>query len=172
MASAFDTALAAAAASAQKRRKDAQNVSFSDPQPDPELRAVWQNMNLPNVKVDLPVLQAKDIDDLQNFAVPHKVAAPRASIISCTPHPSLLLTARSSSPLVPLGLGGVAAQVGVQPLTKRELLGEARLPKKASLASEVAREVASVVAREVTSEVACVVTCVVAREGGGKGCQK
>ena len=25
-----------------------------------------KNMNLPNVKVDLPVLQAKDIDDLQN----------------------------------------------------------------------------------------------------------
>jgi len=28
-----------------------------------------KNMNLPNVKVDLPVLQPKDIDDLQNFGV-------------------------------------------------------------------------------------------------------
>jgi pyruvate kinase len=28
-----------------------------------------KNMNLPNVKVDLPVLQSKDIDDLQNFGV-------------------------------------------------------------------------------------------------------
>ena len=26
-------------------------------------------MNLPNVKVDLPVLQPKDIDDIQNFGV-------------------------------------------------------------------------------------------------------
>ena len=28
-----------------------------------------KNMNLPNVKVDLPVLQPKDIDDIQNFGV-------------------------------------------------------------------------------------------------------
>jgi len=38
-------------------------------------------MNLPNVKVDLPVLQAKDIDDLQNFAVPHKVDFIAASFV-------------------------------------------------------------------------------------------
>jgi len=40
-----------------------------------------KNMNLPNVKVDLPVLQAKDIDDLQNFAVPHKVDFIAASFV-------------------------------------------------------------------------------------------
>ena len=38
-------------------------------------------MNLPNVKVDLPVLQAKDINDLQNFAVPHKVDFIAASFV-------------------------------------------------------------------------------------------
>ena len=40
-----------------------------------------KNMNLPNVKVDLPVLQAKDIDDLQNFAVPQKVDYIAASFV-------------------------------------------------------------------------------------------
>ena len=40
-----------------------------------------KNMNLPNVKVDLPVLQAKDINDLQNFAVPHKVDFIAASFV-------------------------------------------------------------------------------------------
>ena len=38
-------------------------------------------MNLPNVKVDLQVLQAKDINDLQNFAVPHKVYFIAASFV-------------------------------------------------------------------------------------------
>ena len=47
-----------------------------------------QNMNLPNVKVDLPVLQPKDIDDLQNFAVPHKVDFIAASFVQVrTPTP-------------------------------------------------------------------------------------
>lgn len=40
-----------------------------------------KNMNLPNVKVDLPVLQPKDIDDLQNFAVPQKVDYIAASFV-------------------------------------------------------------------------------------------
>jgi len=40
-----------------------------------------KNMNLPNVKVDLPVLQPKDIDDLQNFAVLHKVDYIAASFV-------------------------------------------------------------------------------------------
>ena len=40
-----------------------------------------KNMNLPNVKVDLPVLQPKDIDDLQNFAVPHGVDFVAASFV-------------------------------------------------------------------------------------------
>uniref|UniRef100_A0A7S2HAX6 Pyruvate kinase n=1 Tax=Haptolina brevifila TaxID=156173 RepID=A0A7S2HAX6_9EUKA len=40
-----------------------------------------KNMNLPNVKVDLPVLQAKDIDDLKNFAVPQKVDFIAASFV-------------------------------------------------------------------------------------------
>merc|ERR1719487_389960 len=40
-----------------------------------------KNMNLPNVKVDLPVLQPKDIDDLQNFGVPHKVDYIAASFV-------------------------------------------------------------------------------------------
>ena len=40
-----------------------------------------KNMNLPNVKVDLPVLQPKDIDDLQNFAVPHGVDYVAASFV-------------------------------------------------------------------------------------------
>ena len=40
-----------------------------------------KNMNLPNVKVDLPVLQPKDIDDLQNFAVPHEVDFVAASFV-------------------------------------------------------------------------------------------
>lgn len=40
-----------------------------------------KNMNLPNVKVDLPVLQPKDINDLQNFAVPHKVDFIAASFV-------------------------------------------------------------------------------------------
>jgi len=40
-----------------------------------------KNMNLPNVKVDLPVLQPKDIDDLQNFGVKHKVDFIAASFV-------------------------------------------------------------------------------------------
>jgi len=40
-----------------------------------------KNMNLPNVKVDLPVLQSKDIDDLQNFGVPHMVDFVAASFV-------------------------------------------------------------------------------------------
>lgn len=40
-----------------------------------------KNMNLPNVKVDLPVLQPKDIDDLQNFAVPQEVDFIAASFV-------------------------------------------------------------------------------------------
>jgi len=40
-----------------------------------------KNMNLPNVKVDLPVLQPKDIDDLQNWAIPHKVDFIAASFV-------------------------------------------------------------------------------------------
>merc|ERR1719487_2123847 len=40
-----------------------------------------KNMNLPNVKVDLPVLQEKDIDDLQNFGVPHGVDFVAASFV-------------------------------------------------------------------------------------------
>eukprot|EP00967_Tisochrysis_lutea_P047868 scaffold58350_cov31-Tisochrysis_lutea.AAC.1 len=40
-----------------------------------------KNMNLPNVKVELPVLQEKDINDLQKFAVPHKVDYIAASFV-------------------------------------------------------------------------------------------
>jgi len=40
-----------------------------------------KNMNLPNVKVDLPVLQPKDVDDLQNFAVPQGVDFVAASFV-------------------------------------------------------------------------------------------
>ena len=40
-----------------------------------------KNMNLPNVKVDLPVLQPKDIDDLQNFGVVHGVDFVAASFV-------------------------------------------------------------------------------------------
>mmetsp|Transcript_13239 Transcript_13239/g.22002 ORF Transcript_13239/g.22002 Transcript_13239/m.22002 type:complete len:499 (+) Transcript_13239:57-1553(+) len=40
-----------------------------------------KNMNLPNVKVDLPVLQPKDIDDLQNFGVKHGVDFIAASFV-------------------------------------------------------------------------------------------
>ena len=40
-----------------------------------------KNMNLPNVKVDLPVLQPKDIDDLQNWGIPHKVDFIAASFV-------------------------------------------------------------------------------------------
>eukprot|EP00324_Dicrateria_rotunda_P003150 CAMPEP_0206161818 /NCGR_PEP_ID=MMETSP1474-20131121/8515_1 /ASSEMBLY_ACC=CAM_ASM_001110 /TAXON_ID=97495 /ORGANISM="Imantonia sp., Strain RCC918" /LENGTH=504 /DNA_ID=CAMNT_0053563869 /DNA_START=44 /DNA_END=1558 /DNA_ORIENTATION=+ len=40
-----------------------------------------KNMNLPNVKVDLPVLQPKDIDDLVNFAVPQGVDYIAASFV-------------------------------------------------------------------------------------------
>ena len=40
-----------------------------------------KNMNLPNVKVDLPVLQPKDIDDLQNFGVPNQVDYVAASFV-------------------------------------------------------------------------------------------
>jgi len=42
-----------------------------------------KNMNLPNVKVDLPVLQPKDIDDLKNFGVPNKVDYIAASFVQC-----------------------------------------------------------------------------------------
>merc|ERR1719453_1400690 len=38
-------------------------------------------MNLPGVKVDLPVLQEKDINDLQKFGVPHKVDYIAASFV-------------------------------------------------------------------------------------------
>jgi len=40
-----------------------------------------KNMNLPGVKVELPVLQEKDIDDLVNFAVPQKVDYIAASFV-------------------------------------------------------------------------------------------
>merc|ERR1740139_1232757 len=40
-----------------------------------------KNMNLPNVKVDLPVLQPKDIDDLQNFGVKRGVDFVAASFV-------------------------------------------------------------------------------------------
>jgi len=40
-----------------------------------------KNMNLPGVKVDLPVLQPKDIDDLQNFGVPQGVDFIAASFV-------------------------------------------------------------------------------------------
>ena len=40
-----------------------------------------KNMNLPNVKVDLPVLQEKDINDLQKFGVPNQVDFVAASFV-------------------------------------------------------------------------------------------
>ncbi len=40
-----------------------------------------KNCNLPNVKVDLPVLQPKDIDDLQNFGCVHGVDFIAASFV-------------------------------------------------------------------------------------------
>merc|ERR1719356_1926580 len=40
-----------------------------------------KNCNLPGIKVDLPVLQDKDINDLQNFAVPQKVHYVFASFV-------------------------------------------------------------------------------------------
>jgi len=40
-----------------------------------------KNMNLPGVKVDLPVLQPKDIDDLQNFGVKRQVDFVAASFV-------------------------------------------------------------------------------------------
>ena len=40
-----------------------------------------KNGNLPGVKVDIPVLTAKDIDDLQNFAAKHKVDYVAASFV-------------------------------------------------------------------------------------------
>jgi len=40
-----------------------------------------KNMNLPNVKVDLPVLQPKDIDDIQNFGVKRGVDFVAASFV-------------------------------------------------------------------------------------------
>eukprot|EP00310_Coccolithus_braarudii_P000349 CAMPEP_0183380378 /NCGR_PEP_ID=MMETSP0164_2-20130417/125900_1 /TAXON_ID=221442 /ORGANISM="Coccolithus pelagicus ssp braarudi, Strain PLY182g" /LENGTH=510 /DNA_ID=CAMNT_0025557975 /DNA_START=55 /DNA_END=1587 /DNA_ORIENTATION=- len=40
-----------------------------------------KNMNLPGVKVDLPVLQAKDIDDIQNWGVTNKVDFIAASFV-------------------------------------------------------------------------------------------
>ena len=40
-----------------------------------------KNMNLPGVKVDLPVLQPKDINDLQNFGVPQGVDFIAASFV-------------------------------------------------------------------------------------------
>mmetsp|Transcript_13824 Transcript_13824/g.36972 ORF Transcript_13824/g.36972 Transcript_13824/m.36972 type:complete len:426 (+) Transcript_13824:294-1571(+) len=40
-----------------------------------------KNCNLPGVKVDLPVLQQKDIDDLVNFGIPHGVDFIAASFV-------------------------------------------------------------------------------------------
>jgi len=40
-----------------------------------------KNMNLPGVKVDLPTLTEKDIDDIQNFGVKHKVDFIAASFV-------------------------------------------------------------------------------------------
>mmetsp|Transcript_101232 Transcript_101232/g.264473 ORF Transcript_101232/g.264473 Transcript_101232/m.264473 type:complete len:511 (-) Transcript_101232:269-1801(-) len=40
-----------------------------------------KNCNLPGVKVDLPVLQEKDIDDLVNFGIPHAVDFVAASFV-------------------------------------------------------------------------------------------
>jgi len=40
-----------------------------------------KNCNLPGVKVDLPVLQEKDIDDLVNFGIPHGVDFVAASFV-------------------------------------------------------------------------------------------
>merc|ERR1719162_2074580 len=40
-----------------------------------------KNCNLPGVKVDLPVLQEKDIDDLVNFGLPNKVHFVAASFV-------------------------------------------------------------------------------------------
>lgn len=40
-----------------------------------------KNCNLPGVKVDLPVLQPKDIDDLQNFGIPQGVDFVAASFV-------------------------------------------------------------------------------------------
>lgn len=40
-----------------------------------------KNMNLPGVQVDLPVLQPKDIDDIQNFGVPQNVDFVAASFV-------------------------------------------------------------------------------------------
>ena len=42
-----------------------------------------KNMNLPNAKVELPVLQEKDIDDLTNFAVPQQIDFIAASFVQC-----------------------------------------------------------------------------------------
>ena len=40
-----------------------------------------KNCNLPGVKVDIPVLTEKDIDDLQNFAAKHKMDFVAASFV-------------------------------------------------------------------------------------------
>jgi pyruvate kinase len=40
-----------------------------------------KNCNLPGVKVDIPVLTEKDIDDLQNFAAKHKMDYVAASFV-------------------------------------------------------------------------------------------
>lgn len=40
-----------------------------------------KNMNLPGVKVDLPVLQPKDIDDIVNFGIPQGVDYVAASFV-------------------------------------------------------------------------------------------
>jgi pyruvate kinase len=40
-----------------------------------------KNMNLPGVKVDLPVLTAKDIDDVQNFCCKNKMDFISASFV-------------------------------------------------------------------------------------------
>jgi len=40
-----------------------------------------KNMNLPGVKVELPVLQPKDVNDLQNFGVPNAVEFVAASFV-------------------------------------------------------------------------------------------
>jgi len=42
-----------------------------------------KNCNLPGVKVDLPVLQEKDIKDLQQFGIPHGVDFVAASFVQC-----------------------------------------------------------------------------------------
>lgn len=40
-----------------------------------------KNCNLPGVKVDIPVLTEKDVDDLKNFAVMHQLDFVAASFV-------------------------------------------------------------------------------------------